>query len=165
MLRKQKSVNSTQPYKTHGKPGLLQLVLAGVLVFPMGGGIVIGYLNFFGLPGINGDTSEAANREGPAVVLDLDTIIVNLADPGGNRYLKAGIVFQYPKNDRLTGELKEKNHEIVDKVITILRNKTVDQIQPVNKVEELKVELINSVNEHLENGEITQLYFTEYIIQ
>jgi len=156
--------NSEKPQK---QPGFLQLVLAGLLVFLLGGGLVIGYFNLVGIPGEK-DAENQKNeqeKEKPTAILELGTIIVNLADPGGTRYLKVDVVLEYPEDEKLAHELEEKKHEITDLVITTLRSKTVAEIQPLDKVTPLKNEIINAVNRRLTNGKISRLFFTEFIIQ
>ncbi len=46
-----------------------------------------------------------------------------------------------------------------------LRSKTVEQIQPLDKVAPLKNEIITAINSRLTKGEISRLFFTEFIIQ
>ncbi len=148
------------------QPGFLQMVMAGLLVFLLGGGLVIGYFNVIGIPGEEkAEKKEEKKEEVPTATLELGTIIVNLANPGGNRYLKCDVVLEYPENETITEELGEKEHEITDVVITTLRSKTVEQIQPLDKVAPLKNEIINAINTRLTKGKISRLFFTEFIIQ
>lgn len=163
-MAKDKNDNTEKQQK---QPGFLRLVLAGLLVFLLGGGIVIGYITLVGIPGGDKDQKESNEKkeEQPTATMDLGTIIVNLADPGGTRYLKVDVVLEYPENEKLAAEMEEKKHEITDLVITTLRSKTVGEIQPLDKVTPLKNEIINAVNKRLTSGKILRLFFTEFIIQ
>jgi len=161
-MAKDKNDNMEQPKK---QPGFLQMVIAGLLVFLLGGVLVIGYFNIMGLPGEKEEAEKVEEEELPTATLELGTIIVNLANPGGNRYLKCDIVLEYHDSEELEAELKEKEHQITDTVITTLRSKTVEQIQPLDKVAPLKNEIITAINSCLTKGEISRLFFTEFIIQ
>lgn len=164
---KKKKDNKEKKEKTPKPAGFMQMVLAGLLVFLLGGGLVIGYFHLVGIPGVSNaeQKKEEEKDKGPTGTLDLGTILVNLADPGGTRYLKVAVVLEYPKNEKLTRELEEKEYEITDLIITTLRSKNVDQIQPLEKVDALKKEMVTAVNKRLTSGKITHLFFTEYIIQ
>lgn len=168
MPKKNKNENTNaSPEKPQKQPGFLQLVLAGLLVFLLGAGLVIGYFNVVGFPGTEQaqkSKKEEKKQEEPTATMDLGSIIVNLADPGGARFLKVGVVMEYPEDEKFAEELAKKEPEITDLIIKILRSKTVDEIQPLDKIDPLKNEIINAVNKILVGGKVKRVFFTEFII-
>ncbi len=105
-MAKDKNDNTEQPKK---QPGFLQMVIAGLLVFLLGGGLVIGYFNIMGLPGEKEEPEKVEEEELPTATLELGTIIVNLANPGGNRYLKCDIVLEYHDSEEFAQQNRGTN--------------------------------------------------------
>lgn len=123
--------------------------------------VVVAY--FFGIPGVMPKMQPSK----PPVMekLDLGERVINLADDGGSRYLRVKMVLEYPKNEKLAKELEEQNPKIMEKVLHILRSKTVDDIRPVEKEEKVKAEIIKAINKELKKGKVDRIYFTDFLIQ
>jgi flagellar FliL protein len=90
---------------------------------------------------------------------------VNLLDPGMRRYLRVNIALQHLSSGALTKELAAREPEIRHAVIKVLRAKTVDDLTTTEKVEVLRQELLVALNAVLEQGEITNLFFVDFVIQ
>lgn len=98
-------------------------------------------------------------------VLDMGEIVVNLGSNGGSHYLRVKIVIEYPKDKKLAEELKKKKHIISDTVITTLRSKTYAEVISANSAQGLKNDLIREINNNLVSGDITGMYFTDFLVQ
>jgi flagellar FliL protein len=94
----------------------------------------------------------------------LKTFVVNLADPGGKRYLRVGIVLAF-KNADFNRELSEKLPQVRDKILMILPSKTFDDIKTSDGKTALKDEIVNGLNSFLKQGRISDLYFEEFVVQ
>ncbi|WP_338834455.1 hypothetical protein MHLNE_07730 [Moorella humiferrea] len=136
---------------------LLTVVML-LLILALSGGYV--YYFFFG--GNRGVTAAPA-RQAPAVMqkMALEPVVVNLADPGLRRYLRAKITLEY-SDTRLTEELNEKLYRIRDTLISVLRSKKTDDLQ---NEDALKRELLTAINAQLMGGQVQGLYFEEFIVQ
>ena len=95
-------------------------------------------------------------------LVSLDPLAVNLADPGGRRYLRTEIVLEFPANRHLERELEAIQHRVTHTAISVLRSKRVVDL---NDMESVSQELKNAINEQLQRGEITGLYFENFVIQ
>jgi len=62
-------------------------------------------------------------------------------------------------------EIAAREPEVRDAVIKVLRTKTVDEVATTEKVESLRQELLSSLNAVLESGDITNLFFVDFVIQ
>ena len=94
----------------------------------------------------------------------LKTFVVNLADPGGKRYLRVGIVLAF-KEVGLERELEEKLPQVRDKILMILPSKTFDDIKTSAGKAGLKDDIVNGLNSFLTQGKISDLYFEEFVVQ
>ncbi|MBO8137504.1 MAG: flagellar basal body-associated FliL family protein [Desulfotomaculum sp.] len=97
---------------------------------------------------------------------ELGEMLINLADPSGLHYLRFTAVMAYPEeNKELAEELAEKKHIIKHTVITLLRTKKLQDVQPPDSIEKVQREMTEAINKKLEHGKITRIYFTEYLTQ
>ena len=152
MPEEQKTTGEQQP----NKPWLVN-VLA---VIALGSMAVAGYL-FFLAP------KNAPEKSAPPPLhsFSLGNTVVNLGEPYSGSYLRVGISLAY--REEATAEvLAERQDEIKDLIIDILRRKDVDDVADVAKTEALRRELMQAVNRVLaEEGRVEDVYFTEFIVQ
>jgi flagellar FliL protein len=159
---------------------IIIIVLAVVLVL---GGATAGYFLFVGHKGkssgkddpgkevkkeqVKEEGSKKGRGEGEGVsgnMKQLEPFIVNLADAEGQRYLKAVIQLELD-NASLEGEIQGKLPQIRDEILMILSNKTFDDISTTAGKRMVKREIASAVNKYLTGGQVTQVYFTEFVVQ
>ncbi|MGI6208373.1 MAG: flagellar basal body-associated FliL family protein [Anaerolineae bacterium] len=120
-------------------------------------------------------------RPGSGIMYDLGTKIVNLAEPGGRRYLQVGVVLECLPHDpgfyQLQGEARAKAEAEVleeldsrkpvldDTVISILTSRTFAEIFTLEGKERLKEEMRTQVNTLLGYDQVASVYFTEFLVQ
>lgn len=153
-----KEETATEKKERKSRPWLTIALLLVVLL--LSGGYV--YHFFFG--GNNpGATAAAGSSQVPANMqkISLEPIVVNLADPGLHRYLRAKITLEYSEA-KLSSELNDKLYRIRDTIISVLRSKKTDDLQ---NEDALKRELLVAINSQLLTGQVRGLYFEEFIIQ
>ncbi len=140
--------------------------------------IVIGALGVFlwfmssklsAITGKLGDTVEEETggtkvEDGIGPVYNLETFIVNLADPGSKRYLRVTMSLEVDKEDVET-EIKKRLPQVKHKILMILPTKKVADIQSVDGKKALMAEIQNELNGLLKNGHVTNIYFTEFVVQ
>jgi len=94
----------------------------------------------------------------------LDTFVVNLADAGGKRYLRATMQLELaPEEHKETFE--QRLPQIRDVVLTILPTKEFQDIRTVEGKSALRTEILDKLNELLNGDSIVNIYFTEFVIQ
>ena len=155
------------------KGGMLKWVIIAVAaVVVLGGGGFAGWWFFLrspapatakageqkpGAPGAGG-----ASMAGP--IIPLAPFIVNLADPGGRRYLKVTVELELDKKEG-EAEFKGRVPEIRDQIILALSSKTFQQLQGGAGKQVLREELTARMNTILKVGKIKSIYFTEFVVQ
>ncbi len=113
---------------------------------------------------IRENVKEKAVSTGGKKVFPLKTFVVNLADAGGKRYLRVGIVLELNEAG-LNSEIEENLPLIRDKILMILPSKTFDAIKTFEGKMALKREIMNGLNSLLKEGKISNLYFEEFVVQ
>ena len=158
------------------------LILMGlllVLVLGMGGGMFVIWTKLSAVsqkvvvPETGAEAiSDKAKREDIGAVVSIDTFIVNLADPGGNRYLRITMDLELAGKpaDKSAGktagdELAKRMPQIRDAVLMILSTKRYADISTTEGKTGLREEILNSANGLLASSQISRIYFKEFVIQ
>jgi flagellar protein FliL len=95
---------------------------------------------------------------------ELESLTVNLLNENGRRYLKTTINLEMSSED-LMPELDMKKAVIRDLIIQVLASKQIEEISTLNGKKRLKEEMINALNRRLVDGNVDNVYFTEFVMQ
>lgn len=132
-------------------------------------------------------------KPGQGVMVETGTKIVNLADPGGRRYLKASITIEVAPpetaTETTTEEAAASGHSsstettedpvmtafnekmnqrlpiINDILTTMLSGQTFEDIYTVEGKEALRQEIMVELNERMSDLGVISVYFTEFVVQ
>ena len=100
------------------------------------------------------------------VTISLESFVVNLTDPAGNRYLKLALAVNVPEdNPDLQAEIENRIPMIRDIVIASLSAKTYEEISTSQGKVFLKQELVRRINSVLSAGRLNDVYITEFVVQ
>ncbi|ROR01880.1 flagellar basal body-associated FliL family protein [Desulfosoma caldarium] len=145
------------------KSPLIKILVLVVGLGVLGGAGFFAYTKFFA----KGDAPEVAHAK-PAlmkpVVKDMETFLVNLADPGGERYLKVTMQLSL-NNEAVSREIDTRIGELRDTILMLLSSKEYDDISSLSGKLALKRTLINNLNRILQQGTVQDIYFTEFLVQ
>jgi flagellar FliL protein len=149
----------------------LIIIIAAFLLFVMalmGGGFFILWTKMSALsapapvPEEEIVEEEAPDEIGP--LYSLGTLIVNLADEGGKRYLRVSIELEL-ESAEMTEEVERRLPQVRDSVLMILPTKTFADINTTPGKIALRDELIKAINGIVTTGKAKNLYFTEFVVQ
>jgi flagellar FliL protein len=158
------------------------LILMGlllVLVLGMGGGMFMIWSKLSAVspkavvPETGAEvTPDKAKPEEIGAVVSVDTFIVNLADTGGNRYLRVTMDLELAGKpaDKSAGktagdELAKRMPQIRDAILMILSTKRYVDISTPEGKTALREEILNAANGLLASSQISRIYFKEFVIQ
>ncbi len=111
---------------------------------------------------------EAEVNIGP--LYKLDTMIVNLADHGGKRYLRVTMEMELKPAEELdpadlVEEIDKRLPQIRDTILMILPSKTYADISNTAGKIGLRDQIMAQLNSLLKKGQIATIYFTEFVVQ
>ena len=111
---------------------------------------------------------EKEDKMGP--IYRLDTLIVNLADQGGKRYLRVTMEFELKPNEEVDNsevveEIEKRLPQLRDTILMVLPTKQYADISTTPGKIALRDEVMAKLNPFLKKGQIAQLYFTEFVVQ
>ena len=102
----------------------------------------------------------------PGELFLIENIIVNPTGTRATRYLRVAAALEYPSEQPEIGiELEKRTYQFRDILLTELAARTVDELVDARVREEIREELLARLNSSMADGMLTNLYFTEYVIQ
>jgi flagellar protein FliL len=152
-----------------GKKKLIIIILAVLIL--VGGGV--GAFLAMGGKGHEGDEESSDGEEAeeeaeheeeaaPAFVQPLEPFIVNLQVKGS--FLKTTIQLRFSTPEP-PPHIENEIPKVRDSVIRILTGKAASDILSAEGKETLREEIRDAVNEALGGEDVTEIYFTEFIVQ
>jgi flagellar protein FliL len=148
-----------KPVKKKKLP-LIKMAILIVLLALLGGGGYLGYAKFLKPPPEEPKQPEIEQ----SVAQEMGTFLVNLSDPGGKRYLKVSLQLEL-NNQQVSQELNKRSVEVRDAILMILSSKEYNDIGNAMGKMVLKRELITRLNKMLRDGQVKEIYFTEFLVQ
>ncbi|MCK8826305.1 flagellar basal body-associated FliL family protein [Natroniella acetigena] len=145
------------------KSGLNYSLIVGILIaVVLATGI--SYFMMVNLAGIDqseeSEVSTTARELGP--ITEIGEFLVNLA--GGRRFIRLNITVEVDDAD-VAEEIDRRRPQIRDTIISILRSKEQEEISSEQGAMELRSEIMEKTNEKLLEGTVTNVFFTEFVIQ
>jgi len=151
---------------------LLFIVLGVVLllVVGMGGGLMLMWSKLSAMntqlvaanAPVSGQHSASQPFIGP--IVPLETFIVNLADPGGKRFLRVTVDLELT-DAAVESELQTRMPQVRNAVLMVLPNKRFEDISSSDGKLQLRDELIQGINQYLAAGQVRNIYFKEFVVQ
>jgi len=112
-----------------------------------------------------GGAAEA--HEAPAAVKPLvafDPFVVNLNEPGSNRYLKTSFEFEL-NNEKAVEELNHNKRAIRDEVLRYLSGLGVNATIGADGKAKIQDDIVARVDKVLGGGRVSHLYFSDFVVQ
>jgi flagellar protein FliL len=155
-----------------GPPKLLIILIIGnlVLTLVVGGFVAFDYFtrpDMASIAAAGGGAGAAADANlppEPAAVYTFEPFIVNLMDSANIRYVKVNMEVELSSAD-VQAEIEEKKPALRDMVISLLSNRTYSELLGVRGKTQLREELLRRINQILNSGSVTRIYFTEFVVQ
>jgi flagellar FliL protein len=168
-----------------GKSKLILIIAVLVLLFGGGGG---GAYWFFvmkpqaeaaaaaaaaegaaGSEGQHGGKKQPKKKdEGETAAVKFDPFVVNLADEGGSRYLRFGLTLVIEGDEAEAKHLEESKVKLLrirSAVLELLTQQTAEHVVTPEGKQELKEAIEKVAVEVLEPVEVTDVLFTEFVVQ
>jgi flagellar FliL protein len=94
----------------------------------------------------------------------LDTFIVNLADAGRSRYLRVTMDLELAESTA-AGELAERLPQVRDSILMILPSKQFEDVASMEGKMALRDEIMAKLNTLFAKNVVTNIFFTEFVVQ
>lgn len=150
--------------KEKKKKSILPIIIV-ILLLVIGVGIYFGY-NIV-LKNQQGQKTEVTYVEKELVekALPLEEFLVNLSDPGGQKYVQTKLTLAYPEDNKKLDKEINKNIDKITDIINLTLRKKVSADFEGDKLESIKKEIKDKINENLIEGRVTNIYITKFVTQ
>lgn len=110
----------------------------------------------------------AAPKEGEAgaeaSVQLLENLVLNPANSGGSRFLLLSVAIE-TGTATAGADMKTRDAELRDIILTSLGNKTVEDLTDIAKREGIKTEVQTAIVAQFGKGSVKRLYFPQFVVQ
>jgi len=156
-----------------GKMGFIAVLVIAALVPAIAGGW-IAYSKYDRLVataaavGIQIGTKDVDEEAHEAVqygqFMQIENMIINPAGSGGKRYLLVSLGLE-SQNPVVLEEIKTKDVVVRDTVLKVLGVRTMEELADISRRDELKRQIRDAVNGILSEGQVSRMYFTQFVLQ
>lgn len=109
------------------------------------------------------DSSDAKKADA-APIYQMDNLVLNPAGSGGTRFLLLSVALEV-KDAGTSDMLKGHDAEMRDAILRLFGAKTVDQVSEASARDELRAEVLATLNKMLPAGTVRRVYFPQFVIQ
>jgi flagellar FliL protein len=110
-------------------------------------------------------SAEKGKAEESGKMVSLETFVVNLADPGGNRYLRVTMDLEVVGGKPAEEEMAKRVPQLRDAILMILPTKRYADISTTEGKTAMREELTEAANGLLTTARVARIYFKEFVIQ
>ncbi len=107
--------------------------------------------------------AEATNKFGR--VLALDSVVVNVAQTEGRRYLKATVHLEIPEEEKIAKEVEARKPQLLDVIVSTLTKKSLTDVTAPEALDKLRGEILERLSQTLGPDRVRRVYITEFVVQ
>lgn len=173
MATKAPAAGEAEAKPAKGKKMLIIILAVVILLVVAGGGAAFFLLKKKGADAEHEEEAAPAKTKvdlkAPPTFLPLENMVVNLADPGGNRFAQVGITLQV--DNAATGDaIKAFMPSIRNGILLILSQRSTEELLQVQGKEQLSADIIAEVSRQLgfegkKQNPIQAVLFSSFIVQ
>lgn len=108
---------------------------------------------------------KQSQEMGPVMSLGSDILVNIRSEEGMEHFLKTNIVLELDASEKTGTEVSKRIPQIRDLVINVLASKTKEKIIEKEGKDQVRSEIINSINHLMTTGQVRNIYFQDFIIQ
>ncbi len=149
------------------KGGINYLFIIIIIIFTVGLATGSTYFMLTRVGVIDGTAEEQQASEGQDArelgpVTHLDEFTINLSED--RRFVRVTIALEVNDSD-VVEEIETRKPQIRDVIISIIRAKKYDDIKDEDGSRVLRGDIRDQINNKLSEGEVTNVFFTEFMVQ
>lgn len=98
-------------------------------------------------------------------MVSLDSVVVNVAQTEGRRYLKATIQIEVPEEERVVKEVEASKPHLLDLLVSTLTKKSLAEVTAPDALDRLRTEVQERVSQDLGRERVRRVFITEFVVQ
>ena len=98
-------------------------------------------------------------------VIPLDSVVVNVAQTEGRRYLKATIQIEVAEDEKVVKEVEARKVQIIDLLVATLAKKSLTDVTTPDALDRLRGELYERISQEFDKQRVRRIFITEFVVQ
>ncbi len=111
------------------------------------------------------DETAPPEIEPPGEQWMVEDIVLNPAGTNGKRFLRLGLAIETKDGLSVITELDTRSAQMRDLLIRQFSSRTIEELGDPVVREEIRLSCIDEINSRLVSGAISDIYFTDYVLQ
>ena len=111
-----------------------------------------------------GENAEGGGGAGGAFTYDFQNVVVNLSGAMGTRYLKTSFT-ALSDNPNLKTLIDENKKQLLDVTLTVLGARSMADLEQPGSKNVVRNDLMANFNQALKSDLVSQIYFSEFVVQ
>jgi flagellar basal body-associated protein FliL len=111
-----------------------------------------------------GHEDAEGEKHGSGPLLPLESMVTNLADPDSNRYLKVTIQLRIT-SESAKAEVEAHLVPVRSQILLYLSSLTIEDLSGADNKRAIQKRVKRIANDAMPSSRVTQVYFTEFVIQ
>lgn len=111
------------------------------------------------------EEKKEGGKKGEKPVTSIQNIVTNLADPGGKRYVRLSVDFDFASDEAAADFAEKYQAQVKDAILTLLWSKTSTDLSTVDGMLAFRTEIQSRVNQIVGPGAVKQVFITDRVIQ
>jgi flagellar protein FliL len=149
-----------QPAEPKKKSKLKLIIIASVVLIVVIAGTITGFY-FFTKTEVK---KPVAEKPIVLTIWPMEAFVINIAETNGERYLKLVIQLEVSAPD-VVKELEQLKPRLRDSILDLLTSKTYKDLMDLAGKQRLREEIAGRINNILQQGKVTKVYFTDFVVQ
>ncbi|HSB73588.1 MAG TPA: flagellar basal body-associated FliL family protein [Candidatus Methylomirabilis sp.] len=116
-------------------------------------------------PPAAGEAKPRSTPEKFGRVVSLDSVVVNVAQTEGRRYLKATIQIEVPEEEKVVKEVEARKPQLLDLLVSTLTKKSLAEVTAPDALDRLRTEVQERVSQDLGRERVRRVFITEFVVQ
>lgn len=115
-------------------------------------------------PGLDVPVPEITVSQEIGPMVPIKEFVTNIISEDDSHFVKASLTLELNKEEALE-EANKRMPQIQDAIISLVGNKTFEELQDLQGKKQLKSELKSRINSFLQSGKVKAIYFTDFVVQ
>jgi flagellar FliL protein len=98
-------------------------------------------------------------------VIALESVVVNIAQTEGRRYLKATVHVEVPEEEKIVKEVETRKPLVLDTLVATLSKKSLADVTAPEALDRLRAEVLERLTATLGPERVRRVFITEFVVQ
>jgi len=163
--------DAPEPAAPAGNKKLMGLLLRGAVFVGLAGAafaVALFVVRPLFPPLKGGNTPPPTEKPTPVKfgrIIPLESVVVNVAQTEGRRYLKATIQLEVADDEKVAKEVEARKVQIIDLLVATLAKKSLTDVTTPDALDRLRGELYERISQEFDKEKVRRIFITEFVVQ